>query len=192
MVERAWTDPIVDGRRRSRLHHLLELDGNRRREQRERGALHSIGACAIEARMRMVSRIVEGKLLELQRAETSSLRLGQLVRPFVRRVVVVAVMAAARLCLVEMLVPVRQRAHGNGEAGGESEQTGEETSRQRTGHDGKLTSSRNGGTGRPPRVAEPEAAGRPPGRGALWGGTRERVRSMRVASRSTLNGGASG
>ena len=192
MVERAWTDPIVDGRRWSRLLHLLELDGNRRREQRERGALHSIGARAIEARMRMVSRIIDGKLFELQCTGARWLRLGQLMCRLVGRVVVVAVMAGAGVRLVVMLVPVRQRAHGNGEAARKSEQAGEETSRQRTEHDGKLTSSRNGGTGRPPRVAELEATGRPPGRGPLWGGTREKVRSMRVATRSTLNGGAIG
>ena len=83
MVERAWADPIVDRRRWSRLSHPLELDGNRRREQRERGALDSTGARAIEARMRMVCRVVEGKLLERQRSETRWLRLGQLVRRLV-------------------------------------------------------------------------------------------------------------
>jgi uncharacterized membrane protein len=151
--ERARTNPVVDRLRWCCRSNLLDRHGDRRRHERERRTLHSIGARAIEARVRMASRIAGRKLFELQPVGRHWLRRGVLVRRHTALVVVVVVMVVAVVvvagdCLEEMAVTVCQRTHRNGKAARERQEAGEETSRQGTEHERKLTSRRHEGTHR--------------------------------------------
>ena len=151
--KRARANPVLDRPRWGGPADLLDREGNRWRDQRERWTLHSVGARPIETRMRVASRVAERKLLELRPAESRRLRHHQLVRRDSGRVVVSAVMDATGGRLEVMLMPVRQRAHRNGEAARECQEAGEETSRQGAEHEGKLMSWRTRGRG-PRRASE--------------------------------------